>query len=84
MQDHRYEALGKPVFEDLEPDCFTRVQSSLYNNGACALIWNRIVLHGYKAKVIDQDCWKRFGTGLFYTGTKRKISLIAMILRFGT
>ena len=28
MQDHRYEALGKPVFEDLEPGCFAQVQSS--------------------------------------------------------
>ena len=72
------------MFEDLEPGCFTRVQSLVIVLLKPNTIWNLVVLHGYKAKVIDQDCWKRFGTGLFYTGTKRKISLIAMILRFGT
>ncbi len=30
MQEHRLEALGKPVFEDLEPGCFARVQSNTF------------------------------------------------------
>ena len=35
---------------DLEPGCFTRVQSKGNRSRLLEKIWNRIVLHGYKAE----------------------------------
>ena len=34
---------------DLEPGCFTRVQSDNYVTISVFGIWNLVVLHGYKA-----------------------------------
>ena len=49
MQEHRLEALGKPVFEDLEPGCFAQVQSELLFLSKKKQIWSLAVLHRYKA-----------------------------------
>ena len=65
MHDHRYEALGKPVFEDLEPGYFTRVQSLTLSFFSDMRIWNLVVLHGYKAKRYKEQICSRFGTLLF-------------------
>ena len=84
MQDHRHEALGKPVFEDLEPGYFARVQSVIKSKSYLYRIWSQVVLHRYKAIVPKVSMLFKIWNLIVLHGYKAKRYKEQICSRFGT
>ena len=56
----------------------------MHSANLCLRIWNLVVLHGYKAAFTFLSNSFRFGTWLFYTGTKQSDKNKIEMFGFGT